>query len=111
MERHAEAVGNGALAEAVRRLAETLRPERIYLFGSQARGDATVDSDYDLLVVVSGSGKTPHSKTVEAYRAVKGVPIAMDVLVWTRESFERQISVVASLPATVLREGRLLYAD
>jgi predicted nucleotidyltransferase len=29
-----------ALDEAVRRLVEVFHPERIYLFGSQARGDA-----------------------------------------------------------------------
>ena len=33
------------LAEIVRRLAEAYRPERIYLFGSTARGDAGLDSD------------------------------------------------------------------
>ncbi len=40
------------LAELVRRLVEAYEPERIYLFGSHARGDAGADSDYDLLVVV-----------------------------------------------------------
>ena len=40
------------LAEMVQRLIEALRPERIYLFGSTARGEAGPDSDYDLLVVV-----------------------------------------------------------
>lgn len=37
------------LAEIVRRLAEVYSPERIYLFGSTARGDAGHDSDYDLI--------------------------------------------------------------
>ena len=40
------------LAEIVRRLVEAYQPERIYLFGSMARGDAGPDSDYDLLVLV-----------------------------------------------------------
>ena len=46
---------NAALAEAVRRLVETFHPERIYLFGSQARGDATKDSDWDVLVILPAS--------------------------------------------------------
>jgi len=41
-----------ALAEAVRRLVAAYQPERIYLFGSVARGDADPDSDYDSLLVV-----------------------------------------------------------
>ena len=40
------------LAEMVRRLTDAFAPERIYLFGSRARGDAGADSDYDLMVVV-----------------------------------------------------------
>ena len=43
------------LAEIVRRLVEAFHPERIYLFGSHARGEAGPDSDYDLLVVVPDS--------------------------------------------------------
>ena len=43
---------DSVLAEVVRRLAEAYQPERIYLFGSKARGDAGPDSDYDLLVIV-----------------------------------------------------------
>ena len=38
-----------ALAEVVRRLVAAYQPERVYLFGSVARGDADLDSDYDLL--------------------------------------------------------------
>jgi Integrase core domain/Nucleotidyltransferase domain len=44
--------GDPILAEIVRRLIEALQPERIYLFGSRARGEAGADSDYDLMVVV-----------------------------------------------------------
>ena len=39
------------LAEIVRRLVEAYRPERIYLFGSVARGDAGPDSDYDIMML------------------------------------------------------------
>ena len=34
-----------ALAEVVRRVVEAYVPERVYLFGSKARGDAGADSD------------------------------------------------------------------
>jgi len=40
------------LAEIVKRLVADFQPERIYLFGSRARGDAGPDSDYDLLMVL-----------------------------------------------------------
>jgi predicted nucleotidyltransferase len=39
---------DAALAEIVRRPVAAYQPERIYLFGSMARGDPDADSDYDL---------------------------------------------------------------
>ena len=36
---------------------------------------------------------------------------AADILVWTREAFDSRIHLRASLPATITREGRLLYAS
>ncbi|MGH7719849.1 MAG: nucleotidyltransferase domain-containing protein [Gemmatimonadaceae bacterium] len=98
------------LRQIVQRLVEALEPERIYLFGSRARGEAGSDSDYDVLVVVPRSDLPAHRQDQRAYRALKGIGVAKDVLVWTREEFESRSSVVCSLPATVLREGRLLYA-
>jgi len=98
------------LAEIVRRLVAACRPERIYLFGSQARGDAGPDSDYDLLVVVPSASLPPHRRDQQAFRALRGVGVAKDVIVWTREEFEARLGAPSSLPATVLREGRLLYA-
>lgn len=46
---------NAVLTAMVERLITALSPERIYLFGSCARGDAGPDSDYDLLVVIPTS--------------------------------------------------------
>jgi predicted nucleotidyltransferase len=38
--------------DLLRRLEAAYEPERVYLLGSRARGDAGPDSDYDLLLVV-----------------------------------------------------------
>lgn len=98
------------LAEIVRRLVDAYRPERIYLFGSQARGDAGPDSDYDLLLVAPDDAPAPQRDSKLAYEVLWGVNAAADVIVWEKSRFERRSRVVCSLPATVLREGRLLYA-
>ncbi len=98
------------LAEIVRRLADVYRPERIYLFGSTARGDAGPDSDYDLLIVVSDDAPANRKNSDLGYLAVEGLPRSGDFLICTRHRFESQLHLKASLPATVLREGRLLYA-
>jgi predicted nucleotidyltransferase len=99
-----------ALAEIVRRLVAAYQPEWVYLFGSVARGEAGPDSDYDLLVVVQDTALPERCDSDLAYRVLRGTGIAADVVVWTRSRFERRRHVVTSLPATVLREGRLLHA-
>ena len=104
------AVAEPPLAEAVRRPVDALGPERIYLFGSRARGDGRADSDYDLMVVVPASDLPPHRRAQLAYLALRDVRVAADILVWTRDEFERLVPVAGSLAATVLRDGRLLYA-
>lgn len=98
------------LAEVVRRLVTTFRPERIYLFGSAARGDGSPDSDYDLMVVVPDDTTPELRRSGRAYEALWGVGVAADVLVWTRTAFDERTHLQASLPATILREGRLLHA-
>lgn len=53
-----------------RRLVEKYAPEKVILFGSQARGDARLDSDADILVVMPYEGR-PFAKTREIRRACK----------------------------------------
>ncbi len=98
------------LAEVVRRLVQAYRPERIYLFGSSARGDAGPDSDYDLLVIVPDGAAPEQRDSKRAYEVLWGTGTAADVIVWERSPFDRRARVISSLPATVLREGKLLYA-
>ena len=100
------------LAEIVRRLVEAYHPERVYLFGSHARGEAGPDSDYDLMVVVPDNAPPDLRRSRRAYKAlwgVKGSRTAADVLVLTQRGFDRQLHLRASLPSTILREGRLLH--
>lgn len=106
----APATEDPRLAEVVRRLVATYRPERIYLFGSAARGDRGADSDYDLMVVVPDETPPELLRSGRAYEALWGLSVAADVLVWTRTAFDQRTHLKASLPATILREGRLLHA-
>jgi predicted nucleotidyltransferase len=101
---------DAALAQVVQRLVEAYQPERIYLFGSQARGQAGPHSDYDLLVIVPDDAPPERRRSRLAYQVLRGTGIAADVLVWPRSAFEARLHLRASLPATVLREGKLLYA-
>ncbi len=103
-------VDDPRLAEVVRILVEAYRPERMYLFGSRARGDAEPDSDYDLLLVVPDDAPSERTRSRLAYERLWETGTAADVLIWRHTAFESRLHLPASLPATVHREGKLLHA-
>jgi predicted nucleotidyltransferase len=98
------------LLAAVERLKGEFRPDFVYLFGSRARGTDGPNSDYDILVVVPGSDVPGHWLDRAALRALRGLAAPLDVVVMTREQFDRGRAVPTSLPSIVSREGRLLHA-
>jgi len=104
------AAGDPALAEIIRRLVNAYRPLRVYLFGSKARREAGVDSDYDLLLVVPDGAPPERRSSRLAYQTLRGTGVAVDVLVCTQRYFEQRLHLRASLPATVVREGVLVHA-
>ena len=98
------------LARVIRTLIREFRPENVYVFGSQARGNPTEHSDVDLLVVVPDAGEYPHHLAQAAYRALGHRLVSVELVFMSRDEFDWRAEVVSSLPATVLREGHVLYA-
>jgi len=106
----APSVADPILAEVIHRLRELYRPDQIYLFGSTARGESGSDSDYDLMVIVPDDMPPLLRDSGRAYKAIWRLGVASDVLVWTHSSFADRLHLKASLPSTIVREGKLLYA-
>ncbi len=100
-----------ALDQIVNRLVDAYHPERIYLFGSVARGDAGPDSDYDLIVLMPDNAPPELLQSRIGYRASRDVGVSRDVFVMRSTEFTRQLSLRASLPSTVVREGHLVYGS
>ena len=100
---------DATLRDIVDRLVEAYDPERVYLFGSHARGEAGPDSDYDLLVIVRDDAPPERRRSRLAYEVLRGTGVAVDVIVCARDYFERRRQVRTSLSAIVEREGKLLH--
>ena len=96
------------LAAMVERIVAGFKPERIILFGSNARGAAGADSDVDLIIVLP---------TIESKRrirlaireAVSGMGLSKDILVYTPEEMEHYRHLMGSLVRSAWREGKVLY--
>jgi predicted nucleotidyltransferase len=96
-------------AEALRRILDVSKPERVILFGSWARGEASRDSDLDLLVVLP-LAESRHRIALRLLKALAGLPVPKDVIVLSPEEWELKRDIPGTIAYPADREGRLLYA-
>lgn len=96
------------LNNIVRKIVEAVQPERIYLFGSRAKGAARKDSDIDLLILADMEG-TRRNRSIRIRKLFPTRNFALDVLVFRPEEFERQKKLINSISSIVAREGKILY--
>jgi predicted nucleotidyltransferase len=101
-------ISDETLRQVKERLAEGFAPERIILFGSQARGTADARSDADILVVCSFTGKRRHLM-LEMDRALDGFDFAFDILILTPEEYERDRHIPGTIGRYAYQEGRIVY--
>ena len=96
------------IGEAVRRIVSRFQPERIILFGSNARGATTPDSDVDILVVMPVEG-SPRKKAGEIDLALADRKVPLDLIVVTPDQFDRQKGLIGTVVREAAREGKVLY--
>lgn len=99
---------SGVLKEITHRIRATTVPEKIILFGSHARGEASSDSDLDLLVIVKGVTH-PRQESTRIRRALRGLLIPIDVIVATPEQVGKYGDTIGLIYEPALREGKVLY--
>ncbi|MGO8793104.1 MAG: nucleotidyltransferase domain-containing protein [Terriglobia bacterium] len=104
-------VTDETLRLATDRLVAHFRPQRVILFGSQARGTADARSDVDLLVIcpVPPGPGIRRALMVAMDRALRGVEIATDFVILTPEEFERDRQIPGTMARPAWREGKGLY--
>lgn len=101
-------ISDEIINEVKDRLVQQFHPQRIILFGSQARGTADPKSDIDILVICPFEGNR-RRLMVKMDRALKGLPIARDIMVLTPEEFERDREIPGTIARPAWKEGKLLY--
>ena len=98
------------LREIVRRIRKEVRPQKIILFGSRARGQARPDSDYDILVI-KNTRRPWHTRTYGLYTALASIPAEVEVVVYTPGEVHEWENASRAFVTTAVREGKVLYED
>ena len=89
-------------------IVERFQPEKIILFGSYARGQATEDSDVDLLVIKE-TEKSFYNRSTGMRLALLGFRCGIDILVHTAEEFEEGREEFWNVLSYAARDGKVLY--
>lgn len=90
-----------------RQIGTNYHAERVVLFGSYAKGDATEDSDVDLLVVLPFEGRSVEQSVKMRMELRPKFPV--DILVRTPEKIEQRIAMGDNFLLGVLEDGKVLY--
>lgn len=89
------------------RIAREFHPEKIILFGSHAYGKPEWDSDVDLLVIMPFRGR-PARQAVKIRSRIEA-PMALDLLVRTRNQISRRLAMGDSFMRDILERGKVVY--
>ena len=96
----------------IRRIVERIialdDPERIYLFGSYAKGNAHDGSDVDLLIVASSTLPRQHrGKAVRA--ALSAFPCHFDLLFFTPQELADEMRDTYSFISLIMASRQIVY--
>jgi len=91
-----------------KRLIKKFNPDKVILFGSQARMDADNKSDVDLLVITKINGSR-RKLMVEMDKALTGLKYARDIIILSAAEFKKDKLIAGTIARYVSREGRVIY--
>jgi predicted nucleotidyltransferase len=93
------------------RLVDVYHPLQIYLFGSYVWGTPSIESDYDLCVIVESSDEKKTNRSRKGRNALLDIICrrGIDLIVYTVTEFERAASHPSTLASPIQSKGVLLY--
>ncbi len=98
------------LAQIQTAIVEAVSPDKIILFGSRARGEVTVHSDYDLFVIKDGIQNEREISRQINYRLLhEDIAQAVDIVVASAETWHRNVNTIGMIYKTIDEEGITVY--
>jgi uncharacterized protein len=95
------------ITDFAREIARRYAPDKIVLFGSQAVGGATEDSDVDLLVIMDFDGRGVH-KAADILCDINPL-FSVDLLIRRPSEIQHRLSLNDNFISDILTTGRTLY--
>jgi len=103
-------VSQRTIRAMARKIGREFHPRQVVLFGSYARGEATEDSDVDLLVVMDQVGPRGKRSAPILKMLAEEYLVPVDVIVRSSDTVQRWKDVPGSFTQQVLTEGVVVYA-
>jgi predicted nucleotidyltransferase len=101
-------LGEEDLASVVDRIVAHYDPDRVYLFGSYAKGTMTRCSDIDILVIRSTTVPFQlRGRNVSSLLA--SIPAHVDLVYFTPEEVAEELTDPNGFLATIIGDARLMY--
>jgi predicted nucleotidyltransferase len=88
-------------------IAREFNPEKIILFGSQAHGKPTAESDIDLLVVMPYEG-SPFRQAGEILKRLQ-VWMPVDLIVRSEKEVKQRLKIGDQFMREILEQGKVMY--
>jgi len=103
-----EEITEDIINEIINRIVKVVSPEKIILFGSYAYGKPSKNSDLDILVIMNS--KLPrYKRSVPIYKALAGILIPKDIIVYTPKEVEEWDEVPQAFITTAVTKGKIIY--
>jgi uncharacterized protein len=91
-----------------KKIVDHIKPEKVILFGSYAKGNPDDNSDVDL-IVVRNTSLPKHKRGIEIRRLFYRQLIPMDIKVYTPEEFDNELRSPFSFLFSALKNSQVLY--
>ncbi len=98
------------IEELAQKIVKAVKPQRIILFGSAARGAFGPAGEIDLLIIMP-EGTHRRRTDQKLYREIRGIPASFDILVATTHDKQQHKDNIGLIYRTVLKEGKEVYAS
>ncbi len=102
-------ISQSEIDRIINRIVEVYQPEKVILFGSYASGNASENSDLDILLVKE-TDEEPVARAAGVRKALRDFLFPMDILIYTPDEIDRDKDRKYTFIHDVLKSGRVVYA-